>query len=58
MPSLKCTLTGKVDAGSTSPFFQVMCSDRGTHSAPFDSDTPAYAGDVTKGLYLWRPKVV
>lgn len=54
----KCTLTGKVDAGSTTPYLTLALSDVATYGAPLSSDSPSYLGVITNGAYLWRPKVV
>lgn len=54
----KCTLTGKVDAGTTSPYLTLALSDVATYGAPLSADSPSYLGVITNGALFWRPKVV
>ena len=54
----KCTLTGKVDAGTTSPYLTLALSDVATYGAPLSAESPSYLGVITNGALFWRPKVV
>ena len=38
--------------------WHVALSDRATYSGSLALDSPAYAAETNKGVYLWRPKVV
>lgn len=55
----KITMAGTVSAGLHDVYFLIALSDRATQAGgTVVTSTPAYTGDNTSLLYLWRPKLV
>lgn len=54
----KCSLTGIIDTSTANPYQIIATSDVATYGSPLDSQSPAFVGSTSTGVYLWRTKVV